>query len=263
MSSFKQFIYNALIKASTPVPGVEQIQYETPEAARDAFVALVMADLFPDESAVVTIPTAKKPKSPKEPKPPKKSPEDKEAAKAAKAAEKEAAKAAKAAEKEAAKAAKVTKVTKAEPAPAAPAEPAPPAPAPTKAKKVKPAEDANVQKIDPTWRKHLKAVAKTAGKEYTKEMEAELLSYLNGLPKDAFNATKSEDHVKTFLGAAPAAVQEVAPADLEAIEVEFNGKTYYVEPNSKRVYEEDGAVHKAVGYAGMAAFAGLVIPDDA
>ena len=222
--------------------------------------------------------------------PPKKSPEEKKAEKeaekqakeAAKLAEKQAKEAAKLAEKEAKEAAKEAEKKAKEEAKAAekaakeaakksPAEIALPAsPKPKKAKAEKPAEDANVQKIDPTWRKHLKAAAKTAGKEHSKEMESELLTYLNGLTKEAFNATKAEEHAKAFFGSeskpaaapAPAPVQETV-AELDAIEIDFNGKTYYVNPESKRVYEQDGEVFKGVGYAGMAAFAEMEIPEDA
>ena len=295
MSSLKQLIYSTLVKCATPTPGSVQPEFDTAEAARDSFIALVMAELFPEESvSTVTMPVAepkiKTPKKSPEEKEaakaakeaakaakeaakaasPKKTPVDKEAAKAAKLAEKEAEKAAKAAAKEAekaaAKAAKEAEKAAAKAAKeAAKAPAAVPLPASPKPKKGKPAEDANVQKIDPTWRKHLKAVAKTAGKEHSKEMEGELLSYLNGLSKEAFNATKAEEHVKVFLGVAPAApapVQETAPADLEAIEVEFNGKTYFVDPESKRVYEQDGEVFRGVGYAGMAAFAEMEVPED-
>ena len=322
MSSLKQVIYNALVKCATPEHGVTSVEYETPEAARDAFIAMVMAELFPTEEAPqeavvpIVVEAVKAKKSPKKSpeekaaakaekeaakkakaatpkKSPKKSPEEKaaekEAAKAAKAAakaakeaEKEAAKAAKAAEKEAAKAAaKAAKAAEKEAAKAAkkaakspakvadvPVLPASPKaepkaePKPKKAKAEKPAEDANVQKIDPTWRKHLKAAAKAAGKEASKELETELLAYLNGLTKEAFNATKAEEHVKVFLAPAAAAPQEEAPVNLEAIEVNFNGKTYFVDPVSKRVYEQDGEVFRGVGYAGMSAFEGLEVPED-
>jgi len=317
MSSIKQLIINAIMKVSGENPALNREGEWSAEEARDNFIALLVAELFPEESAepkpqeavVPVVEVAKKsPKKTPEEKAaakaekeaakaakaeakaakaatPKKSPEDKaaekeaakaakeaekaaakaakeaekEAAKAAKEAEKEAAKAAKLAEKEAAKSAKKTAKTVAD-VPALP--PSPKAEAQPKPKKAKPAEDANVQKIDPTWRKHLKSAAKTAGKEATKELETELLAYLNGLTKEAFNGTKAEEHVKTFLAPAPAAPQEAAPADLEAVEVEFQGKTYYVDPESKRVYEQDGEVFRGVGYAGMAAFADLEIPED-
>lgn len=334
MSSLKQVIYNALYKIATPDKGAVEVVYETPEAARDDFIAKVMAELFPEDSSVVTVPTVvektpKKTNSPKKSpeekvaekeakeaakaakaaekeakeaaekaekpaKSPKKSPEEKaaekeaakvakeaekEAAKAAKAAEKEAAKAAKAAEKEAAKAAKAPKSPAAEvPLPASPAPAAEPA-KPVK-QRVKPGpkpkpviEGANIQKIDPTWRKHLKAAAKTAGKEHSKEMEAELLTFLNGMDKAAFDGAKAEEHVRAFLTPSPPMTGSNAaaalhtppraaePEDVDAIEVEFKGKTYFVDPASKRVYEQDGEVSRGVGYVGMAAFADMEMPE--
>ena len=187
---------------------------------------------------------------------PKSSPEDK---KAAKAAAKEAEKAAKVAAKEAEKAA--AKALKA----AEKALPASPQKSAKKAKAAKPAEDANLQKIDPTWRKHLKVAAKAVAKEVTKETEAELLAYLNGLGKEEFNATKAEEHVKAFLNvpsAAPVQTAQETVTDLDAVEVEFEGKTYYVDTRTQRVYEQDGEVFRGVGYAGMAAFTAMEVPAD-
>lgn len=122
----------------------------------------------------------------------------------------------------------------------------------------------NLPKVDATWRKHLKAAAKAQKVEATKEMEASLVGYLNSMPKDIFNSKKAEEHVVAFLAAPPAAavVVETQPTDVEI--VEFEGKDYYVNPKTKRVYEGEGEYdpetsawtsYKAVGYAGMAAFA--------
>ena len=175
---------------------------------------------------------------------PQSSPEDK---KAAKAAAKEAAKSAKAAEKVAAKAAE--KAEKAAGAVLLPASPA------KKAKKSKPAADANLPKMDPTWRKHLKK----ADKDHAKELEPSLLEYLNAMSKEDFNAKSAEEHVAAFLTKPVEDGKELT--DVE--EVEFEGKTYYVNPETKRVYEGEGVYdeevgwtnYKAVGYVGMAAFA--------
>jgi hypothetical protein len=129
-----------------------------------------------------------------------------------------------------------------------------------KAKKAAVAEDANLQKIDPTWRKHLK---KAAGDKYAKEQEAGLLTFLNALDKAAFDAKRAEDHVKEFLAQSGPADGKV---EAEVIIVEFNGKEYYVNPETKRVYEGEGeyddetetwTTMKPVGYAGMAAFADM------
>jgi RNA polymerase primary sigma factor len=142
---------------------------------------------------------------------------------------------------------------------------------PKAAKKAKVSEDANLAKVDPTWRKHLKTAAKAAGKEASKEMEAALLTHLNGLTKEEFNAKKAEEHVSAFLAAPVAAAAdapEVAkvPANLEV--VEFEGKDYYVNPETKRVYEGEGEEdpetggwtnYKPVGYVGMAAFTEMTL----
>jgi hypothetical protein len=122
----------------------------------------------------------------------------------------------------------------------------------------------NLPKVDATWKKHLKTAAKAQKVEVTKEMEASLLGYLNNMPKDVFNSKKAEEHVVTFLAAPPAAapVEDKQPANLEI--VEFEGKDYYVNAETKRVYEGEGEYddesgawtnYKPVGYVGMAAFA--------
>lgn len=134
-----------------------------------------------------------------------------------------------------------------------------------KTKKTKPAEDANLQKIDPTWRKHLKH----ADKDHAKELEPELLKYLNALSKEDFNAKKAEEHVADFIASRVAKAAEAdgkVEADVEV--VEFNGKEYYVNPETKRVYEGEGTYdeetgqwtsYKGVGYVGMAAFADMTL----
>ena len=128
-------------------------------------------------------------------------------------------------------------------------------------------EEPNLKKVDPTWKKHLKTVAKAQGKEVAKEMEAELLTYLNRLSKQEFSAKKAEDHVSEFLapsGASNAAAEQKTPVDLDV--VEFNGHDYFVNPETKRVYEGEGKYdddtgawtsYKPVGYVGMAAFADM------
>lgn len=147
-----------------------------------------------------------------------------------------------------------------EPAPAAP--PALPAsPKKKAAPKKKVDSDANLAKIDPTWRKHLKA----ADKDRAKELEPELLAYLNKLSKDDFNAKKAEEHVQDFVASWRVAAVEAQEAELT--EVEFNGKEYLVNPETKRVYEitgydADGTPNaNPVGYVGMATFKDMVVPE--
>jgi chemotaxis protein histidine kinase CheA len=136
-----------------------------------------------------------------------------------------------------------------------------------KEKKVKPAEDANLAKIDPTWRKHLKH----ADKDHAKELEPELLKFLNALSKEDFNAKKAEEHVADFVASRkPAAAEDDGKVEADLIVVDFNGKEYFVNPETKRVYEGEGVCdaegnwtnYKGVGYVGMAAFAEMKLEDE-
>ena len=165
---------------------------------------------------------------------------EKAAAKAAKEAEKEAAKAAKAAEKEAAK--------KTSPKNAAEVVlPASPKPEP------------NLAKIDPTWRKTLKE----ADKDNAKALEPELLKFLNAMSNADFHGKTAREHVAAFIASRAPAAEPAAQVDLEV--VEFNGKDYYVNPETKRVYEgvtgDDGAlkITRPVGYVGMADFKDMTL----
>lgn len=123
---------------------------------------------------------------------------------------------------------------------------------PKKAKKEKPA-GVNIDKLTPTQMKLLKPIADELKVEVDK---AKLLEHLNGLSADVFAAKTIYDHFRELVQPAPAAeVKEV-----DSIVVDFNGKTYYVTPDDKKVWEEteDGA-HKFVGHVGMAAFADMKI----
>jgi hypothetical protein len=331
MSSLKQLIYNTLVKCATPAPGTVPDSFETAEEARDSFIALVMAELFPEhgssESAVVDVPVvdaapvaspAKKltkeekeaakaakaaekeaaakakeeAKAAKEAEKaakaeakaakaasPKKSPEEKAAEKAAKEAEKAAAKEAekkakeeaKAAEKAAKEAEKAAAKAAEKAAKEAAKEEAKAAKAATKASPKKAAEvvlpaspkaEPNLAKIDPTWRK----VLKEADKDNAKALEPELLKFLNAMPKDAFNAKTAREHVAAFITSRAPVAEPTAPVDLEV--VEFQGKEYYVNPETKRVYEgvtnAEGelTITRPVGYVGMADFKDMVLEDE-
>jgi hypothetical protein len=303
MSSIKQLIINAIIKVSGENPALNREGEATAIEARDDFVRLLMLELFPEDAAVVTVATtetavAKTPKEDATQKAARKvAKADKDAAKAAaaaaKAAEKEAAKVAKAAAKKSPakspkkeakaevvapveespkKVKKVKKVKEEAPvaeAPASPAKSPKKEKAPKAPKKVKPAEDANLPKMDPTWRKHLKKADKDGGKE----REGELLTYLNAYTKEEFNAKKAEDHVSAFLASratAPAAEAKTADdgkVSADLVTVEFEGKEYCVNVETKRVYEGEGEYdeevgwtnYKPVGYVGMAAFAEMEV----
>jgi hypothetical protein len=266
--TIQQLVLNALHKAATPVDGTTP-EYATPEEARDAFIARVMDELFPSFQVPSAkekkrTPKAKKteeiplPKSPEPAAAGSGSPKKTEEIPLPKSPEPAAAGAGSPKKKrapmteEAKAAAKAKREAKASDAPA-------------KSKKAaKATEEVNLKKVDPTWRKHLKAVAKAQGKEMKKELEAELLAYVNRLSKEEFAGKKAEEHVAEFLGTPAPAVEEEkkVPTDLDI--VEFNGQDYFVNPETKRVYEGEGVrdddtgawtSYKPVGYVGMAAFA--------
>ena len=249
--SIKQLIISAIIKVSEENPLLNHEDPKTAIESRDQFIQLLMNELFPEaelESTHITVPVVPVPApAPVEvpapvptpvvaevPTPTKKRGPMTEEAKAAMKAKK-AANAAKKAE---------------------PTAPAPVEPAKEKKPRKKPVatENTNLAKIDPTWRKHLKA----ADKDHAKELEPQLLEYVNSLTNEEFHAKTTEAHVADFV-----ASRSDGKVLSDVTEVEFEGKTYYVNPETKRVYEGEGVYnestqewtnYKAVGYVGMAAF---------
>ena len=285
--SLKQLIISAIIKVSEENPLLNHPDAKTANESRDQFIQLLMNELFPEaevESTHITVPVVPVPapvQAEADTPTKKRGPMTEEAKAAMKA--KKAANAAKKAETpvpvvpvpveapaaetptkkrgpmtEEAKAAMKAKkaanaAAKAEPvvveAPAASAKEKKP-----RAKKAVP-ENTNLAKIDPTWRKHLKA----ADKEHAKELEPQLLEYVNSLSNEDFHAKTTEAHVADFIASRSDGKVET---DMEI--VEFNGKDYYVNPETNRVYEGEGVYDEAtqewtnmkpVGYVGMAAFA--------
>jgi len=240
--SIKQLIISAIIKVSEENPLLNHEDPKTAIESRDQFIQLLMNELFPEaelETTHITVPVVPVPAPvavPAEvPTPTKKRGPMTEEAKAAMKAKKAANAAAKKAE--------------------APA-PAPVEPAKEKKPRKKPVatENTNLAKIDPTWRKHLKA----ADKEHTKELEPQLLEYVNSLTNEEFHAKTTEAHVADFV-----ASRSDGKVETDTNVVDFEGKTYYVNPETKRVYEGEGVYnestqewtnYKAVGYVGMAAF---------
>ena len=292
--SLKQLIISAIIKVSEENPLLNHEDSKTAIESRDQFIQLLMNELFPEaelETTHITVPVVpvEPPVVVEETTPTKKRGPMTEEAKAAMKAKK-AANAAKKAETpvpvvveapapveattptkkrgpmtEEAKAAMKAKkaanaAKKAEtPVPVVVEAPAPVVAAPVKekkprAKKAAVPENANLAKIDPTWRKHLKA----ADKEHAKELEPQLLEYVNTLTNEEFHAKTTEAHVADFV-----ASRSDGKVLTEVTQVDFEGKTYYVNPETNRVYEGEGVYNestqewtnmKPVGYVGMAAF---------
>jgi hypothetical protein len=282
--SLKQLIISAIIKVSEENPLLNHPDAKTANESRDQFIQLLMNEMFPEaevETTHITVPVV-----PTEaPTPTKKRGPMTEEAKAAMKAKKAANAAAKAETPvpvvpvpveapaaptptkkrgpmtEEAKAAMKAKkaanaAAKAAPVPEPVVVEAPAAPAKEKKPRAKKAvpENTNLAKIDPTWRKHLKA----ADKEHAKELEPELLKYVNSLSNEDFHAKTTEAHVADFVASRSDGKVET---DMEI--VEFNGKDYYVNPETNRVYEGEGVYDEAtqawtnylaVGYVGMSTF---------
>ena len=293
--SLKQLIISSIIKVSEENPLLNHDDPKTAIESRDHFIQLLMNELFPEaevETTHITVPVVPVPapvQAEADTPTKKRGPMTEEAKAAMKA--KKAANAAKKAETpvpvvpvpveapveaetptkkrgpmtEEAKAAMKAKkaanaAAKAEaPAPVATEAPAPVATeAPAKEKKPRKKavvpENVNLPKIDPTWRKHLKA----ADKDHAKELEPELLNYVNSLSNEDFHAKTTEAHVADFV-----ASRSDGKVEAELTVIEFEGKDYYVNPETKRVYEGEGmwtkstqewTNYKPVGYVGMAAF---------
>ena len=132
------------------------------------------------------------------------------------------------------------------------------APKEKKLDETKVAGPVNIDKFNPTQTKKIKQISEELKVEVDKKA---LLTYMNALTTDEFDAKKIEDHIRSYLTPkVDAPAKDTTPdQEVECDEVEFNGKTYYVNPVSGRVYEEQGEVNVAVGYVGMAEFKDLVL----
>jgi hypothetical protein len=113
----------------------------------------------------------------------------------------------------------------------------------------------NLAKLTPTQTKKFK---EQAGESADKKA---FLAYVNAMTPEEYNSKKLEEHMAAFAKSAPVP-EATVEKDRECIEVEFEGKTYYVSPEDKKVYAEEGedGVHVFVGYAGMAAFKDMIVP---
>jgi hypothetical protein len=121
---------------------------------------------------------------------------------------------------------------------------APPAPKKEQAK--------NIDKLTATNKKHIKKWAEEVG---AAEPDTKaLLSHVNAMTSEVFNGSTFEQHVKAFLKPAEEPAEQ---PEMELLEMEFQGKTYYVKEDTERVYEMRDDVPVAVGYLGMAAFADM------
>ena len=126
------------------------------------------------------------------------------------------------------------------------AEPEKPKKAPAKAKKEK-SEAQNLDKLNPTQKKVLK--------KENADPKA-FLEFVNAMSEEEYRAKAFEEHVQNF-GKPKEVVEYVEPL---LTEVRFNEKTYFVDPETKKVYVADGDVDKLVGHVGMLEFKDMVVP---
>ncbi len=115
-----------------------------------------------------------------------------------------------------------------------------------RAKKEKP-EGKHLSTLNPSQKKVLK-------KENVDPKE--FLEYVNAMTEDQYKAKTIEEHAQEFK---KPKVEIVEFVDKDMTEVQFNGKTYFVD-DEKKVYIEDGDVAKVVGHVGMLEFADMVVP---
>lgn len=130
----------------------------------------------------------------------------------------------------------------------------------------------NIDKLTPTQTKKIKAIAEEL--KVTVPDKKDVLGYLNGLTAEVYNSKKMDDHLRTFLTppapvpaevrTLPASPKEDEAAEegeivdaIECTEVVFNGKVYYVDPLTKKVYDDTDAY---VGDVGLNKFKGMVVP---
>ena len=139
------------------------------------------------------------------------------------------------------------------PEPVAAPEPAKKKPGPKP--KARPEGPVNVEKLTPTHKKHLKAIAEELKVE---PREKEFLAYANAMSAEEW-AKPLDGHIRAFLTPIP---PEPAAAPTEFQQVLFRGKNYLVNPATKIVYAaaDDGRVRARdqVGVVGQLEFADMM-----
>lgn len=283
MATLAAFISSAIEKVSTD-PTYTEMDFETREEARISFTSALLFELgLGPKPEAAKKPAADAPKAEEKPKKKRASKKAQETvvAEAAVAILEQVKEAPKEVEAlteqmkaltvEEPKAKKARKTKAAEPA----AEPhfgigagAPPPEEPVKEKK-KPGPKpkakseggaSNIEKLTPTHKKHIKAIAAELKVE---AQEKEFLVYANEMTAEAWGATSLDDHIRAFL--TPEGANELAPPPTTFLQVEFDGKDYLIDPATRFVYaSSDGEKVRArdhVGVVGMGAFKDMELPE--
>lgn len=125
-----------------------------------------------------------------------------------------------------------------------------------KPKAPKPEGPVNLEKLNPTQKKHLKAIAAELKVE---PREKEFLAYANGMSAEEW-AKPLEEHIRAFLLPEPV---PLAPPPTEFQAVTFKGVDYLVDMTTKIVWEDvpEGApVRNRLGFVGQLEFKDMEIP---
>jgi len=125
-----------------------------------------------------------------------------------------------------------------------------------KPKAVKAEGPVNLDKLNPTQKKHLKKIAEELKVE---PKEKEFLAAANAMSAEEWSAKPLDDHIRAFLMPEPL---PLAAPPIEFLVVEFKGKEYLVDPETKFIYqeEEDGKVRNHIGVVGQTEFKDMEIP---
>jgi len=240
MSSFKQIISNAVNQLYT----TGKIYDDADVFCNDLFEILFPAN---DKVVVPTIPEPAPVEKKEEPKK-KLTKEEKEAEKAAKEAKKKADAEAKEAKKKADEEAKAAKEAKKK--------------ADEAAKAAKAANGVNLEKLNPSQTKQLKAAADKVKVTLAKDANKKFIEFVNGLEKEVYNSKKLDGHMADFVATLvpPPPEDPSEPVGVEVMVVEWKDKEYSVDKKG-RVYEEVDGVEKAVGMVGIAYFEGMEMPN--
>jgi hypothetical protein len=129
-----------------------------------------------------------------------------------------------------------------------------------KPKAVKTEGPVNLEKLTPTHKKHIKAIAEELKVE---TRDKEFLAFANGMSAEEWSGKALDDHIRVFLTPSP---PPLAPPPTEFTVVEFKGKEYLVDPKTMFVYatsDEDESVVRErdhIGVVGILEFTHMKIP---
>lgn len=271
MATLAAFISNAILKVSTD-PTYKDMEMETREEAREHFTAALLFELglgpMPAVAAAAAAPKAEeKPKKKRAAKASKETvvaeaavailEQVKEAPKEVEALAETLGQLALEEQPKAKKAKKAAEPTVGSNAGAG----AEPVPEPVKTEKKKPGPKpkakvegaGNLEKLTPTHKKHIKAIAAELKVEAN---EKEFLTYANDMTAEEWGAKALDAHIRDFLQ--PEGGAKLAPAPKEFHEVEFKGKDYLVDPETKFVYTASASptvkARSHVGVVGLLEF---------